>query len=148
MLAVMAESLIVDASVVAKWFNEGESHEREALALQSAWISGRIQLHSPSLVTYEVCNSIWKNPNIDDEKAESLSKLAIRLKPNLIFVEERESSETMSLARKRKITVYDAIYIVLSKFRRCPLISADENQLRVAKGYTKAIHIREVLNII
>ena len=69
----MPDSFVVDASVVAKWFNKGESNEEEALALRNAWIERKVELCSPSLLIYEVCNSIWKNPNIDKDKATSLS---------------------------------------------------------------------------
>ncbi|HKW04510.1 MAG TPA: type II toxin-antitoxin system VapC family toxin [Nitrososphaerales archaeon] len=65
----MSNSFIVDASVMAKWFNKREANEEEALALRSAWIDGTIELLAPSVIIYEVCNSIWKNPNIEKTQA-------------------------------------------------------------------------------
>lgn len=144
----MIDGFVVDASVVAKWFNKGESNEEEALALRGAWIEGSVDLFSPSLVIYEVCNSIWKNPNIDRDQASSLAKLAVKLVPNLVEVGEVESSESMNLARKSKLTFYDAVYIVLSRYRKCPLISADGDQLKIGKDYTTSIHISKVRNLL
>ncbi len=144
----MIDGFVVDASVVAKWFNKGESNEEEALALRGAWIEGSVDLFSPSLVIYEVCNSIWKNPNIDRDQASSLAKLAVKLVPNLVEVGEVESSESMNLARKSKLTFYDAVYIVLSRYRKCPLISADGDQLEIGKDYTTSIHISKVRNLL
>lgn len=144
----MPNGLVVDASVVAKWFNKGESNEEEALALRTAWIDGNVELFSPTLVIYEVCNSIWKNPNIDRDQASSLAKLAVRLAPNLIEIGDVESSESMNLARKSKLTFYDAVYIVLSRYRKSPLVSADGDQLEVGKDYTTSTHISKVKGLL
>src|SRR5579875_334303 len=134
----MPDSFVVDASVVAKWFNKGESNEEEALALRNAWIDGKVELYSPTLLIYEVCNSIWKNPNIGKDKATSLSRLAVRLSPTLLEVREDESSESMNFARRNKLTFYDSVYIVLSKFMKHSLVSADRDQLQASKGFAAA----------
>ncbi len=144
----MPNGLVLDASVVAKWFNKGESNEEDALTLRSAWIDGNIEQFSPTLVIYEVCNSIWKNPNIDREQASSLAKLAARLAPNLIEIGYDESSESMNLARKSKLTYCDAVYIILSRYRKYPLVSADGDQLKVGKDYTTSTHISKVKGIL
>lgn len=144
----MADSLLIDASVMSKWFNKGESNEEEALWLRTAWIERRIEIFSPSLIVYEVCNSIWKNPNIDRDQAKSLASLVVRLRPTMIEISEEDSEETMTLARKSKLTFYDAVYIALSKSHRCPLVSADGGQLDGAKGYTSSIHISKIKSIV
>jgi predicted nucleic acid-binding protein len=144
----LADSFLVDASVIAKWFNKGETNEAEALSLRKAWIERKIEILSPSLIIYEVCNSVWKNPNVDRDQAESLSKLVVRLSPTLIEITEEDSEEAMALARRSKLSFYDTTYIVLSKSHKCTLISADNDQLNVAKGYTSSIHISKIKSII
>jgi predicted nucleic acid-binding protein len=144
----MPDAFVIDASVVAKWFNKGESYEDEALALRNAWIDGNVELFSPSLVIFEVCNSVWKNPNIYRDQASSLSRLVVRLVPTLLEVGEVQSSETMKLARTSKLTFYDAVYIVLSSYQRFPLITADQDQLQVGKDYTKSIHIGNIRELL
>jgi len=144
----MPDAFVIDASVVAKWFNKGESYEDEALTLRNAWIDGKVELYCPSLVIFEVCNSIWKNPNIDRDQASSLSRLVVRLAPTLLEVGEVQSSETMKLARMSKLTFYDAVYIVLSSYQRCLLVTADQDQLQVSKDYTKSIHISNIRELL
>lgn len=144
----MPDSFVVDASVVAKWFNRGESNEEEALALRSAWIDGKIELYCPSLLIYEVCNSIWKNPNIARDQASSLSRLAVRLSPTFIEIREDEASESMNFALKSKLTFYDAVYIVTSKNRKYSLVSADRDQLQASKDYATSVHISQVKNLL
>jgi predicted nucleic acid-binding protein len=133
---------------MAKWFNKGEDDEEEALALRKAWLDENVDLFAPSLIIYEVCNSIWKNPNIGRIQALSLTKLVVTLKPSLIEVKEDESEEAMKLARKNKLTFYDAIYVVLSKSHKCPLITSDNGQLELAKGYTTSSHISDIARLL
>ncbi len=144
----MTDAFIVDASVVAKWFNKGESNEEEAHALRGAWVDGRIELCCPSLLVYEVCNSIWKNPNINHTQAASLARLVVRLAPTFLEVGEEEASESISLARKSKLTFYDAVYIVVSRFSKYSLITADGDQLKASEDYTKSYHLSKVKNLI
>ncbi len=144
----MVDSYLVDASVIAKWFNRGESNEKEALTLRDAWSTGRVGLYSPALLIFEVCNAIWKNPNAQPSQAFSLAKLAIRLRPNLIEVGEIDSEEAMVFAKKSKLTFYDSIYITLAKSRKWPLITADKDQLDLGRTYTRTFHISEISDII
>ena len=143
-VATMTNTFVVDASVIAKWFNKGETNEEEAIALRRAWIEGKAELFGPSLIIFETCNSIWKNPNLDRNQASSLSRLVVKLAPNLLEVGEAESSETMNLARQNRLTFYDAIYIVLSRQRKYPLVTADGDQLRASKDYTTSVHISKI----
>lgn len=144
----MPNSFVVDASVVAKWFNKGESNEAEALALRNAWVERKVKLYSSSLVIYEVCNSIWKNPNINPNQAASLSKLVVRLAPTFLEFGDEEASETMNLARKTRLTFYDAIYVVLSKNSKFSLLTADRDQLDASEDYTSTIHLSRVKDLL
>ncbi len=137
----MVESYVVDASVVGKWFNKGESNEKEARVLRDAWIDGRAQLYAPSLLLFEVANSIWKNPSIRTKTARSLVRLVIRLAPHLLNPDEEVSEDAISLARRSKLTFYDSIYLAFAKSLSHILVTADRAQLSVAEGYTKAVHL-------
>jgi predicted nucleic acid-binding protein len=140
----LVKAYVVDASVVAKWFNKGETNEREALALRSGWSDGSVSLRSPALIVYEVANAIWKNSNIESGKAASLVRLLIRLSPDHVELTEDLSEEAMNLARRNKMTFYDSIYVALSNHLKLPLITADSDQLDAARNYTKALHIRDL----
>ncbi|MBI2185481.1 MAG: type II toxin-antitoxin system VapC family toxin [Thaumarchaeota archaeon] len=140
----MLESYVVDASVVAKWFNTGEAYEKEARNLRDAWISGKLHLRAPSMLPFEVANSIWKNPNISTKVARSLVRLVIRLSPDLMNPREEDSEQAMLLARRTKLTFYDSIYLTLAKSLSSILVTADDEQLSASNGYTKAVHIASI----
>ena len=138
------DSYVVDASVVAKWFNRGESNEDEARALRDAWTDGKVHLYAPTLLLLEVANSIRKNPAIRTKTARSVVRLLVRLSPNLLNPDEEVSEKAMMLARISKLTFYDSIYLALAKSLSHILITADQEQLSIADGYTKAIHLSSI----
>jgi predicted nucleic acid-binding protein len=137
----MVESYVVDASVVAKWFNRGEEFEKESDRLRRAWVNDVIQLEAPSHLPFEVANSIWKNPNVRARKAASLTKALVEVAPRLYNLTEATAEQAMSLARRRQITFYDASYLALAKVLSLTLVTSDVAQLRAASGYVKASHV-------
>jgi len=137
----MAESYVVDASVVAKWFNRGEDYEDKASAVRKAWVDDELELIAPSHLPFEVANSIWKNPNIKARNAGILAKLMVRLSPRLDSLSEELAQESMSLARRKGLTFYDASYLALAKFLSRPLLTADAEQLVAAARYVVASHL-------
>jgi len=91
-----------------------------------------------------VANSTWKNPGIPNKNSHSLVRLAVRLSPNLLNPREGVAEDAMSLARRRRITFYDSVYLALAKSLSSILITADQEQLAVADGYTEALHLSEL----
>jgi len=140
----MPESYVVDASVVSKWFNRGETEEEQATLLREAWADRRVKLFAPSLMLFEVANSIWKNPGTPDDLARSLVKTAKNLSPTLINPSARTVGLAMLIARKTKITFYDAIYLAVAKSLSLRLISADGKQLSASSGYVKSVRVSQI----
>ncbi|MBU2559444.1 type II toxin-antitoxin system VapC family toxin, partial [archaeon] len=54
--------IVVDASVVAKWFLE-EVHSEMAEAIRKDYADGLLDLAAPSLLPYEVLNALRYNPD-------------------------------------------------------------------------------------
>jgi len=135
---------VVDASVVAKWFNRGEANEEEATRLRDKWVDGRVELYAPSLLLFEVANSIWNNPNVPGKTAYSLVRLAVRVLPTLLNPQEDVAEQAMLLARRKRLTFYDSVYLALAKSLSLLLITADQEQLVAATKYTKAAHLSTV----
>ncbi len=127
--------------MVAKWFNKGEADELEATSLRRAWVNGNVRLYSPSLMLFEVANSIWKNPKVTTATARSLVKVAVRVSPALINLEEGVAALAMRIAKRTKSTFYDAVYVALAKSFSLQLITADQKQFSVSSGYAKVMYL-------
>jgi len=134
--------LVVDASVVVKWFNVEEWTER-ALALRDDLIEGVVELLAPDHLIYEVGNALWKNRQLSPEDCASgvLSLLEVGIKfepPSRDMLRE-----AAALARRLGITFYDSLYVALSEITDAPLVTADEKQGRAAESVTKVVWLWE-----
>jgi predicted nucleic acid-binding protein len=117
--------LVVDASIVIKWFVKEENRDR-ALMLREAHLSAGMLLGAPDLVVYEVCNALRYSPEFTETDVEaavgSLFELHLGLSP--------PTTETMAgaaeAAFKYGVTVYDAAYLSQAEIEDNRLVTADE----------------------
>lgn len=126
--------LILDASVVLKWFLEEEQAEK-ALAYRQSHLSGEICLVATPLLAFEVSNALCTKSGVGREML--LSALEVFY---LTGIEEypfdgRLARETVVLARKYKVSVYDASYVALARFLGCQFVTADEKLYRRIKDF-------------
>ena len=57
----MAEKLVIDASVAAKWFlKDEENWERAEKDILASFYAGDVELHAPRALHYEVCSLLAK----------------------------------------------------------------------------------------
>ena len=133
----------IDASVAAKWFNQ-EDFSEQAVELKDRQVRGDVELVAPALLAYEVGNSIRKNPQLTEGDARdaiiSLAALGVVLLPP----ETGRVGRVMEIARTRRMTFYDAAYLQAAEECQALLITADENQIKTAKGIARAAHIRDL----
>jgi len=130
---------VIDASVVAKWFNNEALTDR-ALQVRTAFVEGRAELCAPEHLLYEVGNSIWKNRAFTaNECAQAISDL-VSMDIELARPDSGAAARTMKSARELSISYYDALYSQLSLDRGLPLLSADEKLISKSKD---AIHLKD-----
>ena len=138
----LKETLIVDASVIAKWFVT-EEHTSEALTLRDAYLSGEIDLWSTELMPYEVLNALRHKPEIDARElrtaAKALAGYRIALHPLLGELGEL----SVENALRYGLTIYDSSYVSQSLFFDKPLYTADEKLLAKTRALTAIHHISE-----
>jgi predicted nucleic acid-binding protein len=129
-------SLVIDASLLAAWFLDEKSDPRVERAFD---IVARVETWAPSLLYYEIRNALLmsERPNriteaISASFLRDLALLPIRLEP------AGHDASLMALARRRKLTVYDAAYLELAKREALPLATLDRDleKAAVAEGVT------------
>jgi len=130
--------IVVDASVVAKWFID-EEYTGEALKMREDYKNGVVDLWSTQLMPFEVLNALRYNPEFSQKEVEkaanALSRYRIALYPLLNDLRE----PCVRIALKYGITIYDASYVALSQFLNKQLYTADENLLAKV-GKDEAVH--------
>jgi predicted nucleic acid-binding protein len=129
-------SLVIDASILVAWFLEEKSDPRVEAAFDTI---ARVETLAPSLLYYEIRNALLvserRNRITESMSAaflRDLGLLPIRLEP------AGDDASLMTLARKRKLTVYDAAYLALAKTEGLPLATLDRDleKAAVAEGVT------------
>jgi predicted nucleic acid-binding protein len=114
---------VLDASVAACWAFEDEDHPVAALALECVRTD---EARVPSLWWFEVRNTLVVNERrgrlTESDTAAFLRGLA-RL--NVTVDRSPDEADVLMLARRRRLTVYDAAYLELARRERLPLATLD-----------------------
>ena len=133
--------LVVDASVVVKWF-VSETLSEEARLL----LAHRLELHAPDLLLVEYANVIWKKfrrgeLTASPEYMDALSDLSenITLHPIGELI-ERAAQAALEIEHP----VYDCLYLASAKETESRLITADEKLANKVAGSSLAIDVRYI----
>ena len=124
-------NIVLDSSVIAKWFFEEENREK-AIHLRQLHKQTDITIKVPSLLLFELGN-IFLNKKAFNKQFfnESISTL---FSINLQFV---ESSNILNIifttATDYKLTFYDATYVALAQNLKCDFITADKKLYQKTK---------------
>jgi predicted nucleic acid-binding protein len=127
-------SLVIDASILAAWFLDEKHDPRVEAAFGTV---ARVETRAPSLLFYEIRNALLvseRRKRITEAMSaaflRNLALLPIRLEP------PGHDASVMTLARNRRLTVYDAAYLELAKREGLPLATLDRDleKAAVAEG--------------
>lgn len=125
-------TLVVDASITIAWLFEDERSDAVDAVMRKASSDGAVV---PSLWRLEVANALQsavRHKRIDaafrDASLDDLSALPISVDPE---TEQHAWATTLTLADRRRITVYDAAYLELAVRLRLPLATLAQ-ELRAA----------------
>lgn len=134
--------LVVDASVVVKWYVPERDHER-ARALRDDYLDGTHDLCAPPLLPFEVVNALRYSGHYDGERlveaSTTLPEYGIELVPYGGIGPVAEVSTELD------VPVYDASYIALAHERAATVYTADERLLDAVEGSARsglAAHVR------
>lgn len=136
----MAEtsSLVVDSSVVAKWYLE-EPGSKHAMALRDEFATGKLELSVPTLLFYEVMNALRFSGAFGGEElavaSRSLSEYrfqAWRPRGKLLEIATRLSVD-------EDVTLYDASYVALAKIKGTRVVTEDREILEKFPSLAKPL---------
>jgi predicted nucleic acid-binding protein len=133
-----SEKVVVDASVVAKWFLE-EVHSEKAMDIRLDYINGLVDLVAPDLLPYEVLNALRYDP--DFGKAD-LEKVATAIEDYQLLLVPLKTG-AVDMAYEYGISIYDASYLALAKEMGVELYTADEKLLDKVSDFKQAKHLSD-----
>lgn len=129
-------TLVVDASVVLKWFLRDEKFGDRALDLLDRFVRDELDLTAPSLIVYEVINGLviaQRRGRIAEEKV--LSAISGFLDLGITFVDVTGLEEkVLHSCRDFNCSAYDASYLAVAERSSLSFVTGDERLYKSAKG--------------
>jgi predicted nucleic acid-binding protein len=118
--------IVVDSSVVVKWFSE-EEKTSEALELRDSHVEGHLSLLTTPLLTCEVANALRFKPEQDPAKFDHAMAQLVKLHLDENPIDVQLLSRSGEIAFKCGVTIYDAVPVALATLRKTRCITADRD---------------------
>lgn len=137
------ENVVVDSSVAIKWFIT-ELYSDESRKILDGYKAGDINFLAPDLINAEVGNIIWKKHRLQDLSAEDAQEIMDTFKTVMIDFTSSAAlmDEAYQLAITHERTVYDMMYVAMSKREKCRFVTADERLVNaIGKHFSDVVWI-------
>ncbi len=118
--------LVLDTSVVVKWFVRPPEEDLEAaLEVRRRIVEAELNLIIPDLLFYELANVLRYQPQLAPEEVakalDTLETMELDVRPFSYPL----GKEAVRVAKITGITAYDAYFIVFAEAFECPVLTAD-----------------------
>ncbi|MBU1110646.1 type II toxin-antitoxin system VapC family toxin [Patescibacteria group bacterium] len=132
--------LVIDASLVAKWYLRDEQDAGAADSILGGLCAEEIVLCAPLLLLYEVGNILFVASSLRNRLTKiSAKKVLANLQKLPINYQEPDFNKVISLTLKHNISFYDGAYLQLAKGLDIPFITGDNRLCNKLKGQEKNI---------
>lgn len=126
------EKVVVDASVVVKWYvPEVASGDASRL------LDGTTARFAPDLLVAEFGNVLWKKVRkgeLSDLEAHQIAEGFVSACPVALHALTPYLRSALEIATRRQCTVYDALYLALALSEGCQLATADARLANLLAG--------------
>jgi len=127
--------VVLDASVIIKWFAAEQRGTAEARELRNDYEAGHLFVMAPELVFLEILNAAGRRWGWGED---ALLELAASLDDLSLEVREADHQAVVSWVA-RGLTAYDAAYVALAEEREVILVTDDEVILRLAPEISRPL---------
>ena len=133
------KQVVLDASVILKWYLADETYGQKALDLLVCYIGKELNILSPSLLEYEVINGLLiaqRRGRMKEEKIITAIGGFFDLEIKLIDL-SHFYPKVLNYCKVYNRSIYDASYLALAEVENVSLITADEGLFRAVKSDKK-----------
>lgn len=117
--------IVLDASVIAKWFLQEDGGER-ALRYRDLRAEGKEHILVPAVLLYELANLFAYKADFSDEDSVKAFKSLAELGLEIVHFYFDDAVRLAIFSKQKDITAYDAAYIDLALRFNCRFVTADE----------------------
>ncbi|MEF8776213.1 MAG: type II toxin-antitoxin system VapC family toxin [Haloarculaceae archaeon] len=118
--------IVVDASVVAKWYIP-ERHHEPARALRDGYFNGRHTLRAPAVLPFEVVNALKYSGHYAGDRLVEASRTLPEY--GIDLVPYHETGPVAEVAADLDVPLYDASYLALAQTTDATVYTADSGLL-------------------
>ena len=126
----MIVHLVLDTSVVLKWFRQEEVLANHAWSLLQRYLDGQSQISVPALLGYEVANVLRYKRDLTTTQVETAIQALFDLELEWISPSSIVMRRAVGIARGHDTSVYDATFAALAESIRATFVTADERLAR------------------
>lgn len=138
------KKLILDTSVIVKWFCEDEDDAEYANKLRRQILEGLCDVIIPDLLFYELANALRHNPNFTAEDVQASLDSVFDMEFDIRKVDSSVIAAAIDITFECNVTVYDAYFLALSQLENKPFVTADYKFTRRIKGFKDIVHLTEI----
>jgi len=122
------KEIVVDASVILKWYLPDEEFGEKALIVLRKHVSEEIELLAPTILRYEVLNALVVAERMGRiEKEVTEKSVNAFLKLGIGFLDPfGDYANVLSVARSFNRSVYDAAYLSLAMKNKTDFVTGDK----------------------
>ncbi len=132
----MPDKIVIDASVALKWQFMDEYQIEEAVNLLLDYKENKVSFIVPVFFYYEIANAIHiasRRKRITEEQGNKILKDMLEIETTIIDSIELLQKAYLN-AKKYGISVYDSIYLTLSKVKGIPFYTGDKKLYNISSG--------------
>ena len=123
------KTLVLDASIIAKWFlNEEESDK--ARLIKKDLERGKVSVVIPELLFLEILNSLRYN-DVKEKNIQIANKVLFDIGLIITRLNKEIMIQAIENSIKYNITIYDSLYLTVAQLHGAPLITADKRLLKI-----------------
>ena len=136
--------LILDTSVVLKWFREKDEPDvAAARKLREAFLSGRCVLAAPDLLLLEVANALTAGHRASPAEVSETIKFILEIGLQLFELQFPALVKAIEMASAYRLAVYDSYFLSVAIESGGLLVTADEALLRKVKAHVNITSLRD-----
>ena len=131
---VLSDAVVLDSSVVIKWFREYEVLREQALQLRQSYLDGHLFICVPVLLIYETADALRYKSGMSRIEVQQTVQSLFNMGISIEHTEPDAMRRVIEIAYSYDLTVYDAVFVALAEQLGADFVTADEKLIQKLNG--------------